>query len=279
MSVQTELFLFKKRPDWSFFNAGGFAIKQTFQPLVYACFGRRIEVGESVKIKIELDGQLYDATLHNNPFNRDIYPDHKEQLRVLYGKNSPLAQKLKDVFSDLWQQVKKEHDSPETERLSQNSNDYFALCGTANPNVFAMETFLAKDFTAEKFPNITEEQYEMSINTLTDDTSGVVFTQSIRKVRKLDRSIGDSLKKLYDYRCQITGERIGEQYGEYVIEAHHIDYFTKSQNNDASNIVILSPNMHRIIHKTNPQFERKTLSFNFPNGIIETIKIDKHLSL
>ena len=31
--------------------------------------------------------------------------------------------------------------------------------------------------------------------------------------------------------------------------SHHIDYFTRSQNNDSTNIIIISPNYHRIIHK------------------------------
>ena len=34
--------------------------------------------------------------------------------------------------------------------------------------------------------------------------------------------------------------------------SHHIDYFTCSQNNDSTNIIIISPNYHRIIHKNNP---------------------------
>ena len=34
--------------------------------------------------------------------------------------------------------------------------------------------------------------------------------------------------------------------------SHHIDYFTRSQNNDSTNIIIISPNYHCIIHKNNP---------------------------
>jgi len=42
-----------------------------------------------------------------------------------------------------------------------------------------------------------------------------------------------------------------------LVEAHHIDYLTTSQNNDTTNIIIISPNYHRIIHKNNPVFNRK----------------------
>ena len=101
--------------------------------------------------------------------------------------------------------------------------------------------------------------------------------QAFRKVRKLDKSIGDTLKKFYDYRCQLTGERIGEPYSARVVEAHHIVPFTESLNNDASNIIIVNPTFHRIIHKAKPEFDNATFSFKFPNGVVEKLKLTDHL--
>lgn len=49
-------------------------------------------------------------------------------------------------------------------------------------------------------------------------------------------------------------------------------------SNDTSNIIILSPSYHRIIHKAKPRFDHKSLSFEFPNGLVEKVKIDKHLN-
>ena len=69
----------------------------------------------------------------------------------------------------------------------------------------------------------------------------------------------------------------GEKYNSEIVEAHHIDYFTKSLNNDSENIIILSPNFHRLIHKTNPEFDRNKLSFIFPNGVEEKLKLNLHL--
>lgn len=42
-------------------------------------------------------------------------------------------------------------------------------------------------------------------------------------------------------------------------------------------VMILSPNYHRIVHKANPHFNRKTLSFEFSNGLIEKVKLNRHL--
>ena len=99
----------------------------------------------------------------------------------------------------------------------------------------------------------------------------------LQKVRQLDRSIGDSLKQLYDFRCQMTGERIGEAFCTLVVEAHHIIPFTESMNNDTSNIIIISPNYHRIIHRTKAEFDREQLAFIFPNGLIDKVRLNKHL--
>jgi predicted restriction endonuclease len=83
---------------------------------------------------------------------------------------------------------------------------------------------------------------------------------------------------LYDYRCQMTGEKVGESYSAMVVEAHHIIPFIESLNNDTTNIIILSPSYHRIIHKVKPTFDRKQLAFCFPNGLVEKVKLNKHLS-
>ena len=51
-------------------------------------------------------------------------------------------------------------------------------------------------------------------------------------------------------------------------------------SNDTSNIIILSPLYHRIIHKAKPVFAPPTsLYFRLPNGLVENVKIDKHLNV
>lgn len=66
---------------------------------------------------------------------------------------------------------------------------------------------------------------------------------------------------------------------ENAFEAHHIVPFTQSLNNDTSNIIIVSPDYHRIIHKAKPEWDCKKLSFKFPNGLQERVKVNKHLGL
>ena len=55
--------------------------------------------------------------------------------------------------------------------------------------------------------------------------------------------------------------------------------FTHSQNNDSTNIIIISPNYHRIIHKNNPRFNRRKFQFEFENGEVLRLKLYEHLKV
>ena len=54
---------------------------------------------------------------------------------------------------------------------------------------------------------------------------------------------------------------------------------TRSQNNESTNIIIISPNYHRIIHKNNSHFNRKKFQFEFENGEVLRLKLYEHLKL
>ena len=88
---------------------------------------------------------------------------------------------------------------------------------------------------------------------------------------------GNNLKRIYGHRCQICGQQVAEGYSVTVDEVHHIDPFVASLNNDVSNLLVLCPNHHRVIHAAQPEFHRQTLSFVYPNGLNEKLKINLHL--
>lgn len=74
----------------------------------------------------------------------------------------------------------------------------------------------------------------------------------------------------------IINARYGEKYDAEVVEAHHINPFVKTLNIDALNQIIICPNHHRIIHFTNPIFDRNKLSFSYPNGCEEKVILNRH---
>ena len=124
-----------------------------------------------------------------------------------------------------------------------------------------------------------EHVVEVAFNyDIADENSRWELQSQEEKIRKLNRKIGENLKRLYGYRCQICGKVIGEQYALYIAKARHIDYFVHSLNNDANNHMIVCPNHHSIIHDADPIFDRKRIVYRFGNGMEEKLMLNKHLT-
>jgi len=123
---------------------------------------------------------------------------------------------------------------------------------------------------------MTDEQFSSYINSL-DDSASLEVKEGIKKVRKYNKKIIDELKNKYDNKCQICGEGSREHYGVSVVEGHHIEEFSLTQNNSPQNIMIVCPTHHRIIHKAKGFFNNKTKEVAYSNGFIEKLMFNKHL--
>lgn len=239
--------------------------------------------GTSKFIKILLEGEEYDVKLININIDRNRYPDAPPLLQINYGKNSPIAQKLRAIFHSSWKYLTAErllnNNRNRLVRVPAERREHIVLYTSPFQDVILMECITAEDRKdeSEEINKVSEVDFEFNSNALNDSTAAIKTTTKKVKMRKLDRSIITTLKEVYDYRCQITGERIGDKYSALVVEAHHIEPFTTSLNNNADNIIILSPTFHRIIHKENPTFVRNNLEFVFPNGVKEKVRLDYHL--
>lgn len=267
-------FILQKDVNWSLLNEG-LAIPIS----VYARFNEWdasiLKHGAGKQVKILIDGELYDATLKNQNFDQRKYPGHKDIIQIRYTPTSPIAAKLRGIFHESYsylyaqRQLKENHHRQLV--LPNEIHEYIRLYLSPNSDVLCMECCPNTEFKqiATRLSNISEEIFEQSDDDkffMADKTASIEEKQRLVKYRKIDRSIILTLKKFYDYRDEVSGEKIGDEYGESVVEAHHIDYFTRSQNNDSTNIIIISPNYHRIIHKNNPYFNRKKYQFEFENG-------------
>lgn len=277
------MFIYQKQIDRSTLRQG-FQIPVEFHNLMSAIPGGMPQHGETRNIKILIDGIEYDAQLKNQGFDRNKYNGHADVLQVRYNEGSATAKILREVFSSTWNYVEQIKNLPEninrkfTIRIPEEHQEFLALSSTDLPNVFIADC-ITTAIKAEAKIEISK-QPELDFETFEpreDKNATIKQIACVQKVRQLDRSIGDTLKLLYDYRCQMTGDKIGEFYGAMVVEAHHIIPFTESMNNDTSNLIILSPNYHRIIHKAKPEFNREQLAFLFPNGLIDKVKLNKHL--
>lgn len=110
-----------------------------------------------------------------------------------------------------------------------------------------------------------------------DPSASLQLRVSSSKVRIYNPNIISKLKLLYKGCCQVCGSKPFEKYGVNICEAHHIQFFSKSENNDTSNIVILCPNHHRLIHALNPSYDYDRRCFVFPDGSVQQLILNYHL--
>ncbi len=277
------MFLVKKIIDRSTLRQG-FQIPVAFHHILKAMPGGMPKHEETRNIKVIIDGVEYDAQLKNQGFDRKKYDGHADVIQIRYSEGGALVKRLREIFSSTWNYVEHIKNLPEninrklTIKTPEGLQEFLILNTTELENVFVAEYITAPMKTIiETDVNTMDELDFETFEPREDKNADIKEVTRLQKVRQLDSSIGDALKLLYDFRCQMTGEKVGEQYEALVVEAHHIIPFTKSLNNDSKNIIILSPSYHRIVHKAKPTFNYKRLAFCFPNGLVEKVKLDKHL--
>lgn len=165
-------------------------------------------------------------------------------------------------------------------KIPEKYKEYLVIYTTEYDDSYVLETIQADDI--EMLKSTLKGQKERVIeaefnNDGVDFNAGLLEQERVVKIRKLNRKIGNNLKLLYGYRCQICGKIIGQEYGSHIVEAHHIDYFVNSLNNDSNNQMIVCPNHHSIIHDANPVFDKNRLMYVYKNGIEEKLILNLHL--
>lgn len=145
-----------------------------------------------------------------------------------------------------------------------------------------VENAQSAKFDLDSLPNtIIDEYSETDIENIINakDSSATICykNNTTHAARVYNHNIITNLKTLYKGKCQICGDYPLANIYTDICEAHHIEYFSKSMNNDASNILILCPNHHRFIHKLNPVYNKEESKYVFSSGIELGIKLNYHL--
>mgnify|MGYP001954259589 CR=1 FL=1 len=159
-------------------------------------------------------------------------------------------------------------------------------------NVFSFEELAAKIKTLLEFCSMSEEpitieeqkvlsahsekEIEDIIN-FKDDGAAIRTINTTIKQRLLNYKIVPKLKQYYNYRCQICGQRHYDIFSVHIVEAHHIKPFITSLDNSISNLIILCPNHHRLVHIAKAEFDKNEKIFIYNNDYKEKLTINDHL--
>lgn len=275
-----ESYVYKKEVDWSLLLEG-MTLPVNNQVIFSQTMGRFLQRGETKPITILFNGKSYPAKVININFDPK-FKRSSDAVQIRYAKNGDLSKALIIEFSSsynfiLSKRLERKADEHQFIRLPENYKEYLAIYTTEQEDTYIFEAISLHDTQA--LIDVTQKWSECFLENVFDqDPDSRIIEQLLpQKIRKLNRKIGDNLKLLYDYHCQICGRKIGEEYGAHVAEAHHIDYFITSLNNDAPNIVIVCPNHHSIIHANNPIFDKSTATYSYENGFKEKLLLNQHI--
>lgn len=282
MRMESENYVYKKEIDWSTLMEG-FTLPLDNQVIFLRNMENFLQRGQSKIIHFFMNGKTYDAKIVN--MNNSVEKRKKDAYQIRYQRNGELSQALQQYFFKSMSYIKmiRENRDPKDRsyiKMPDGLKEYLAIYTTEYEDTFLLEPIAQDDFQVMKkaIQGMRERTVENEIEyEMEDKSSGIEKKLQIVKIRKLNRKIGENLKLLYGYRCQICGQVIGEKYGSHIAEAHHIDYFVNSLNNDANNQMIVCPNHHSVIHDANPVFDRRRMVYRFDNGVEERISLNKHL--
>lgn len=281
--MEDENYVYKSEVNWSMLTEG-LTLPVENQVVFARNMGNFLHRGESKAITLYLNGRGYKAQIRNVNFDKR-FNRKKDTLQIRYSKNGELAQALRLHFSKSYSYLKLQRElRPDGDRsmisLPDEFKEYLAIYTTEHEDSYILETIEASSisYLRQVIHDQSERTIEASLNCDIDDKGAAILKdERIVKIRKLNRKIGDNLKLLYGFRCQICGQLVGEIYGSHIVETHHIDYFIKSLNNDSDNQLVVCPNHHSIIHQVNPIFDRKSLLYLYPNGLKEGLKLNYHI--
>ena len=99
--------------------------------------------------------------------------------------------------------------------MPENLKEYLAIYTTEYDDSYILEPIVASDM--QEFRACVKKQKERIVEAsidydVTDPDAGFTENERLTRIRKLNRKIGENLKILYNYRCQICGKTIGEEY-------------------------------------------------------------------
>ena len=282
MRMESENYVYKKEIDWSTLMEG-FTLPLDNQVIFLRNMENFLQRGQSKIIHFFMNGKTCDAKIVN--MNNSVEKRKKDAYQIRYSRNGELSQALQQYFFKSMSYIKMIRESRDPKdrsyiKMPDGLKEYLAIYTTEYEDTFLLEPITQDDFQVMKkaIQGMRERTVENEIEyEMEDKSSGIEKKLQIVKIRKLNRKIGENLKLLYGYRCQICGQVIGEKYGSHIAEAHHIDYFVNSLNNDANNQMIVCPNHHSVIHDANPVFDRRRMVYRFDNGAEERISLNKHL--
>ena len=208
-----------------------------------------------------------------------------EKIGILFGKNNNYLKRLRDEYDVVTSSTRRgQCNRPPRKRILKTAAHLSNLTFEELTEIIkslienAQLNYSDEDiFTETSIDEFDEAEIESIINAKDASATIRYRNNATNATRVYNHSIISNLKKLYKGKCQICGDYPIDGVYTDICEAHHIEYFSKSMNNDASNILIVCPNHHTLIHKLNLKFNAKKKMFVSNYDYELKVRLDYHL--
>ena len=272
----------KKNVDRSFLTQG-FTIQKSEWSMFEPLLSKDIDLYTttvSSKIKLKICDYTFDASIVKEKQKYTYF-------QVRYDANQQITFFLQKAFNKIWDYVSN-YQTPNTRKIPDNIKEEVQIIPYPEENlceIYLPPIILSKmdNNMEDEANNVSQEELkeiqefsEFEFEDINTKVEGYKYSLRIQKSRNDYIQNGKKLKILYKNRCQITGKRIGDEFGVNAVEVHHIKPFCESLNSNFNNLVIISPDFHRIIHQANATFDYETLEFII-NGKRVKLKLNYHL--
>lgn len=215
----------------------------------------------------EFDNQSFVAKIDSDTEKKEYYCN----IKNYYDFAIPVS-----VGRSLWKKIwTGANRQPGIKKISENIFDEILREGMNPKELKGLASFLGE--------NILEDILNKKTipSDLKDPESNKAAKRAIKTtVYKRSLKVIKKLKSKYKGLCQITGDILlsYKKYEVDVTEAHHIHYLSQGGADEvSSNIMIISPEWHRVLHKENPKYDAKNLLYIFSDGKILPVKFPGHL--
>ena len=109
---------------------------------------------------------------------------------------------------------------------------------------------------------------------LAAERQSYLYSPAVSRARSWTRELRDR----YEDRCQLCGWSSLGSYQEEVCEAHHMHWRSRGGPDKLHNLVLLCPNHHRVVHRTDAVFDYQDLAFVFTERHREPLQEAGHLA-
>lgn len=159
--------LFKKQVDASLLQKGGLTVSAESQLEIYKHCGKSLSRGETMTIKIEIEGEIFDASLYN--INNSYKSRPKDAVQIRYSGGSPLAQKMQSLFPEQNRCV------TDGDQIPDDLIDYVYFTLTDTPGQFAFVLQKNKMTREELIEAFRKYLQRLKLNVATSYPNNVEF--------------------------------------------------------------------------------------------------------